>query len=115
MYVETEQNIVKPAGSTSDFVNGSDMNSSSIPTQMLLQNFQVTTVLDKEVCATGAAEERPVQQPVLEKEERSSSLPAAEQPARPAAHGSQRKQLLLAIAITGIAVLIGSIMYQKKG
>ncbi|WVZ88238.1 hypothetical protein U9M48_034781, partial [Paspalum notatum var. saurae] len=44
--------------------------------------------------------------------------PAAEQqipkPARAAA-GSQDKQLLLAIAITGIAVLIGSMLYQRKG
>ncbi|OEL22598.1 hypothetical protein BAE44_0016381, partial [Dichanthelium oligosanthes] len=44
---------------------------------------------------------------------------AAEQPvpmpARPAAHGSQRKHLLLTIAIAGFAVLIGSILYQRKG
>lgn len=43
---------------------------------------------------------------------------AAEQPgpkpAQPAA-GSQGKQLLLAIAIAGIAILIGSILYQRKG
>ncbi|RLM87401.1 hypothetical protein C2845_PM04G32870 [Panicum miliaceum] len=42
---------------------------------------------------------------------------AAEQPVpkpmRPAAHGSQRKHLLLTIAIAGFAVLIGSILYQR--
>jgi len=42
MYVGIEQNIVNLAGSTSDFVNGLDMNSSSIRAQILLQNFQVT-------------------------------------------------------------------------
>nr|CAB3455190.1 unnamed protein product [Digitaria exilis] len=37
-------------------------------------------------------------------------------PARPAAaHGSQRKQILLTIAVAGFAVLIGSILYQRKG
>jgi len=36
-------------------------------------------------------------------------------PARPAAHGSHRKHLLLTIAIAGLAVLIGSILYQRKG
>ena len=44
---------------------------------------------------------------------------AAEQPvpkpARPAAHGSHRKHLLLTIVIAGLAVLIGSILYQRKG
>ncbi|CAD6222775.1 unnamed protein product [Miscanthus lutarioriparius] len=43
---------------------------------------------------------------------------AAEQPvpkpARPAT-GSLHKQLLLTVAITGVAVLIGSILYQSKG
>ncbi|EER97670.1 hypothetical protein BDA96_02G422300 [Sorghum bicolor] len=43
---------------------------------------------------------------------------AAEQPvpkpARPAT-GSLNKQLLLTVAITGVAVLIGSILYQSKG
>jgi hypothetical protein len=34
MYVEIEQSIVKLAGSTSDFVNGLDMNSSSIRDQI---------------------------------------------------------------------------------
>ncbi|KAL6657107.1 hypothetical protein ACP70R_004887 [Stipagrostis hirtigluma subsp. patula] len=64
------------------------------------------TMLDN---ATAAAAE----QPVAEKEEHAPA--ATEQPVRPAANGSQRKQLLLTIAITGIAVLIGSILYQKKG
>lgn len=40
MYVGIEQNIVKLAGSTSDYVNGLDMNSSSIQAQMLVQDFQ---------------------------------------------------------------------------
>ncbi|CAN6169086.1 unnamed protein product [Urochloa humidicola] len=40
MYAGTEQTIVKLVGSTSDFGNGLDMNSSSIQAQMLLQNIQ---------------------------------------------------------------------------
>jgi hypothetical protein len=48
----------------------------------------------------------------LEKEERAT---APGQPVRPAVHGSKHKQLLVTIAIAGIAVLIGSILYQKRG
>uniref|UniRef100_K4A0C9 TRAF-type domain-containing protein n=2 Tax=Setaria italica TaxID=4555 RepID=K4A0C9_SETIT len=43
-----------------------------------------------------------------------ASAAAEPKPARPAAHGSHRKQLLLTIAIAGFAVLIGSILYQRK-
>ena len=46
MYVGIEQNIVNLAGSTSDFVNGLDMNSSSIRAQILLQNFQGKLLTD---------------------------------------------------------------------
>ncbi|KAL6841810.1 hypothetical protein ACP4OV_028322 [Aristida adscensionis] len=57
------------------------------------------------------------EQPLPDKEE--GALAATEQPVqqpvRPTAHGSQRKQLLWTIAITGIAVLIGTMLYQKKG
>jgi len=48
MYVGIGQNIVNLAGSTSDFVNGLDMNSSSIRAQILLQNFQVTELLKQQ-------------------------------------------------------------------
>lgn len=45
MFVGIEQNIVKLAGSTSDYVNGLDMNSSSIQAQMLVQDFQGNLLL----------------------------------------------------------------------
>lgn len=48
-------------------------------------------------------------------EEERAPVAAAEHPVRPTAHASHRTQLLLTIAITGIAVIIGSILYQKKG
>lgn len=45
----------------------------------------------------------------------SDGAPAAAGRPVPAAHGSQRKQILLTIAVAGFAILIGSILYQRKG
>jgi hypothetical protein len=45
-YAGIEQNIVNLAGSTLDFVNGLDMNSSSIRAQILPQNFQGKLLTD---------------------------------------------------------------------
>ncbi|CAO2147592.1 unnamed protein product [Urochloa humidicola] len=46
-------------------------------------------------------------------EHSSGGAPAAAEP-KPA-HGSHCKQLLLSMAIAGFAVLIGSVLYQRKG
>ncbi|KAG2551802.1 XIAP-associated factor 1-like isoform X1 [Panicum virgatum] len=44
--------------------------------------------------------------------EREVRPPAPVRPARPA-HGSQHKRLLFTIAVTGIAVMVGSILFQR--
>lgn len=45
--------------------------------------------------------------------EREVRPPPPVRPARPA-HGSQHKRLLFTIAVTGIAVMIGSILFQRE-
>ncbi|ONL98211.1 TRAF type zinc finger domain containing 1 [Zea mays] len=93
------QSFAKHAGSILDCVNGQGTKYSAIQTQMVLQ-----THPDQCLSTARAIPERELRPP-----------PPPVRQARPArpAHASPHKRLLFTIAVTGIAVMIGSILFQR--